>query len=122
MVKGKRVNKLQNGWSFVDIFMSKGMSIFESILFRMNINEIHVQPVIFSKSFLKLLENAPNDFLLDLYIMVIAKKKKIPIYRFPVIFNKKGRIYGTPNNSTFFSKVNSAIKHVKSSVTNFYKW
>ena len=122
LVKGKRVSRLQNGWTFVDIIMSKGMSVFESMLFRMRLDDIHGQPVIFSKSFLELLVNAPNDFLFDLYIMVIAKKNKIPIYRFPVIFNKKGRVYGAPNNSTFFSKVNSAIKHVRSSIANFYRW
>lgn len=122
LVKGERIDRLSNGWSYFDIFISTGMSVFESLLFRMKLYDIHAQPVLFHKTFQKFMKNPPNDFMLDLYMMVIAKKNKIPIKRFPVHFNKKGRLYGTPQLNEFKKKINISILRILSSVKYFNKW
>ena len=35
------------------------------------------------------LKNAPHDFSLDLYVLFVANKLKIPIKNYPVFFSKR---------------------------------
>jgi glycosyltransferase involved in cell wall biosynthesis len=83
-VKGRRHNR-----PFADVFFTLGMSLFESVLFRMKLNDINAQPNIFHRSFFDLWENAPKDFSLDLYAFVMAKKNNFTMVRFPVSFNPR---------------------------------
>ena len=43
----------------------------------------------FSRDFIKYIDNAPNDFSLDLFFLVQAIRKNYDILEFPVIFNNR---------------------------------
>ncbi|TGL56480.1 glycosyltransferase family 2 protein [Leptospira ognonensis] len=86
-VKGKR-----KGRSWADQFFTMGMSIFESFYMGTFLWDINAQPNLFPKSFFDTWENPPYDFALDLYAYYQAKKQKIEVVRFPVIFPP--RIHG----------------------------
>lgn len=84
-VKGKRM-----GRNFFDKFFTHSMSYICSLLLREKIFDINAQPKIFHKSFYqKICRNAPLDFSLDLYFLLMAKKLKYNVIEFPVFFNKR---------------------------------
>ena len=87
LIKGSRINR-----NIFDNIFTIGMSVFASIVFARIISDINAQPKLFSKSFLKHLEDFPYDFSLDLYLLVIAKIKNYKIINHKVILKK--RIYG----------------------------
>jgi len=113
-VKGNRVNKNKNYWSFLDIIFSYGLTILSSIVFRKKIYDIHGMPVLFSKNLLNDLNYMPNDFSIDLAIYLYAKKNNFDIIRFPVNFNKKKRIFGEGSS-------NNLKKKIKGSLVQFYQ-
>lgn len=80
-VKGRRVDR-----PFHDVFFTVGMSIFETIFLRENICDVNAQPNIFSKSFFGTWKNPPSDFTLDLYAMYHARRQKMQVRRFKVLF------------------------------------
>ena len=97
-VKGNRRNR-----PFFDEVFTIGMSIFESIYLGEKLHDINAQPNIFHKDFFYSWENPPYDFSLDLYALYIARKKKLNIIRFDVLFPK--RIHGESSwNKGFLSK------------------
>jgi glycosyltransferase involved in cell wall biosynthesis len=83
-VKGRR-----KGRPLADVFFTIGMSIFESILLRKFMSDINAQPTMFHRKFFLEWENPPQDFSLDLYAYFLAKKTKLKIKRFPVIFAER---------------------------------
>ena len=98
------VKGIRNGRPFADRFFSIGMSIFSSFILRSFFWDINAQPTMFRSSFLKELEDAPNDFSLDLFVYYLARKKNYKISRFPVFFNK--RLFGMSSwNKDFKSKL-----------------
>ena len=74
--KGIRSNR-----NFTDHFFTFSMSVFESILFGSVLFDIGAIPVLFSRSFLPILEVAPNDFSIELFSYLMAKKKGYQIVR-----------------------------------------
>ena len=86
-VKGQR-----KGRPILDVFFTVGMSIFETVFLRKLLWDINAQPTMFHRNFYSTWELPPNDFSLDLYSYFMAKRSKLSIKRFPVIFSK--RIYG----------------------------
>ena len=97
-IKGRRY-----GRPIADVFFTIGMSIFEIVLLRKFMWDINAQPTIFHKDFFKKWENPPEDFSLDLFAYFKAKKTKLIIKRFPVLFAK--RAYGVSHwNISFLSK------------------
>jgi len=82
--KGRRVDR-----NPADAFFSLGMSIISSVFLGSNLNDINAQPKMFDKSFLKHLQNPPDDFALDLYLMYQAYKNKIELIEMPVPFAKR---------------------------------
>ena len=85
IVKGRRKNR-----SFLDIFFTIGMSLMVNIFFNVNIKDINGQPKMFSKIFLKkIFRYAPNDFSLDLFLMLLAAKNAFKINEFPLIVKKR---------------------------------
>ncbi|MDC1166823.1 glycosyltransferase family 2 protein [Candidatus Pelagibacter sp.] len=93
-VKGDR-----KGRSFVDQFFTIGMSLFETIYLNTRLWDINAQPNIFHRSFFEgVKDSCPKDFSLDLYLLYMAKKKKLNIMRFDVIF--PDRIFGSSNWNT----------------------
>jgi len=83
-VKGKRF-----GRSLMDYFLTFGMSVFETLLFKKRMFDINAQPTVFSKSFFESLPKPPNDFALDLFFYFHAVQKGLSIHRFPVLFGKR---------------------------------
>jgi glycosyltransferase involved in cell wall biosynthesis len=83
-VKGKRF-----GRSFMDYFLTFGMSVFETMLFKKKMFDINAQPTVFSKQFFKSLSTPPNDFALDLFFYFHAVQQGLTIHRFPVLFGKR---------------------------------
>ena len=92
-VKGKRF-----GRSFIDYFLTFGMSVFETLLFKKRMFDINAQPTVFSKSFFKSLPTPPNDFALDLFFYFHAAQRGLTIHRFPVLFGKRFAGSSTWNN------------------------
>ena len=115
-IKGYRNNKLKNGWSFLSIFISTGMTIVESLLFRKILIDIHAQPVIFSKKFFTKIKHFPSDFTFDVWIYFEAKRKNLEIKRFNVKFDRKGRTFGEGNNDTFIKTLKGILEHLVGSI------
>ena len=92
-VKGSRV-----GRPIADNIFSIGMGIFESIILRTKLWEINAQPTIFSKKFFLSWSDPPEDFSLDLYSYVMAKKNNLSIKRLTVFFPE--RFYGNSSWNT----------------------
>lgn len=86
-VKGDRKER-----ALFDQFFTVGMSAFETIYLGTKLWDINAQPNIFHKSFFESLDNIPQDFSLDLYLLYMAKKRGIEVIRFDVIFPP--RIHG----------------------------
>ena len=97
-VKGKRY-----GRSIVDTIFTIGMSIFETLLLRKFMWDINAQPTMFHRKFFLTWKLPPNDFSLDLYAYYMAKKSRLVVKRFPVVFTE--RVHGVSNwNVSFISK------------------
>jgi glycosyltransferase involved in cell wall biosynthesis len=82
--KGRRVDR-----NPADAFFTWGMSIISSIYLGAKLNDINAQPKMFDQTFLKYLQNPPDDFSLDLYLMYQAHKHKIELIEMPVSFAKR---------------------------------
>lgn len=83
-IKGRR-----RGRTLSQNFISANMSLFETLLFRHMLYDINAQPTIFHKNMLLDMAKAPNDFSLDLYSYVIAKKHKFKVARYKVNFRNR---------------------------------
>ena len=99
-IKGKRY-----GRPLPDVFFTFCMSIFETLLLKKLMWDINAQPTLFHKNFYLNWENPPSDFSLDLFAYYNAKKLKLKVKRFPVLFSE--RLYGVSSwNIGFISKYN----------------
>lgn len=105
-VKGDRKKR-----PIFDQFFTVGMSIFETIYLKTKLWDINAQPNIFHRSFFKDLNEIPNDFSLDLFLLYIAKKKGYKILRFNVFFPP--RLHGESKWNTGFK---SKIKFIKRTI------
>jgi glycosyltransferase involved in cell wall biosynthesis len=80
VVKGKRQNR-----TFTDNFFTNGMSVIVNFLFNIKIKDINGQPKIFNNSLKKkILKSGPNDFSLDLFLLLLASKNNLIINEFPL--------------------------------------
>ena len=97
-VKGRRQER-----PLTDVFFTVGMSIFETLLLRKFMWDINAQPTMFHRKFFLTWNMPPKDFSLDLYAYYMAKKSKLVVKRFPVVFAE--RAHGVSNwNVSFISK------------------
>jgi len=86
--KGRRY-----GRPLQDVLFTVGMSLFETLLLRTPLWDINAQPNVFSRQFYEaVVSGAPYDFSLDLYFYHAARRRRLPIVRFPVRFGE--RIHG----------------------------
>ena len=83
-IKGQRIDR-----PILDRVFSLGMGILESMLFSMKLKDINAQPTLFSRGLLEEVLEGPDDFSLDLFAMVSARKRGFREVRFPVIFGKR---------------------------------
>lgn len=120
-IKGDRINKIKNNWSFLAIFFSYSLTVLSTILFRQKLYDIHGMPVLFHKNLLKSINYFPNDFSIDLAIYLGAKKKNYKIIRFPVNFNKKKRIYGEGSTDTIIKMIKNSHEQIIQSIKILFK-
>ena len=105
-IKGHRKNRV-----FMEKVISLLMSCFESILFTKILYDLNAQPTIFKKSFYNQILSGPDDFTLDLYAYVLAKKNNLAIKRFDVNF--LNRTYGKSHwNSGLISILRMILKNI----------
>jgi len=80
IIKGRRQNR-----PFFDIFFTKSMSMIVNLIFSSRIQDINGQPKMFNKILVKkILELGPNDFSLDLFLLLLASKNNLTINEFPL--------------------------------------
>ena len=84
ILKGKRVKR-----NLFDAFFTFGMGFLSSFLMRVKLSDINAQPKMFHRSFLENMENAPDDFSLDLYLVYQARVNGYHIIEYPVHFGKR---------------------------------
>jgi glycosyltransferase involved in cell wall biosynthesis len=86
-VKGRRF-----GRPLSDRFFTAGMSLFESLLLGRPLNDINAQPTLFHRELMNGWGTPPEDFSLDLFAFVQARRAHFKVSRIPVIFAQ--RLYG----------------------------
>ena len=88
---------IRSGRTFMERLLSAGMGVVCSLLFRTSLIEINAQPTIMKKELFKSWVNPPLDFCLDLYSLLIAKKRKVTILRSKFYFSKRASGQSTWN-------------------------
>jgi glycosyltransferase involved in cell wall biosynthesis len=83
-VKGRRY-----GRPLADVAFTVGMSAFESVLLGQALVDINAQPTMFSRAFFDSWREPPHDFSLDLYAYYLARRQRLAVQRFPVLFGER---------------------------------
>jgi glycosyltransferase involved in cell wall biosynthesis len=103
VVKGKRIKRSAGA-----AFFTWGMQCITNLLLHTRLDDINAQPKLFSRKFFEtILENAPYDFSLDVYLLYHAYKKG-KIISIPVTFKK--RMFGEAKGGGSFK---TRIKLIK---------
>ena len=85
------------------------MSFFVSILLGKFLWDINAQPTMFHRDFFNTWSLPPNDFSLDLYLLLTAKLNKYEILEYPFIVYK--RIAGkAKGGGSMLTKVNLTLR------------
>lgn len=114
-VNAKYVKGLRQRRSFLENFISFNMSVIESFIFKRILYDINAQPTLLHRSLYEVMIDLPNDFSIDLYSYVIAKKEGVEIYRLNVNFLR--RSYGQSSwNSGFKSILKMSTRTILYSV------
>lgn len=110
-LKGIRKNR-----SMYDRFFTAGMSVYESVLFKTKLFDIGGIPVIFHRSLLDLVQDdAPCDFLIELYMYYLAKTNGYIIKRIPI--EMVDRKYGSSSWSKgLSSKIQMSLSVLQGSI------
>ncbi|OIO64355.1 hypothetical protein AUJ68_06350 [Candidatus Woesearchaeota archaeon CG1_02_57_44] len=87
LVKGAR-----KGRKPIDAVFTWCYGALASVVFLSWLHEINAQPKVFPRELLALLDDAPKDFSLDLYLLAKAKRAHYAITEFPVDFG--ARLHG----------------------------
>ena len=115
VVKGKRINR-----DYFDQIFTIGMSLLATLVFGKKLNDINAMPKIFPREFIKYMKNAPFDFSLDVYFLVIATQKKYKIIEHTVNWNE--RIFGeAKGGGSVKAKFNLTIQTIKRILELKYK-
>lgn len=102
IMKGWRIKR-----SWGQVIFSFGMATIATVILKTKLTEINAQPKVFSKDLVPLLEMAPKDFSLDLYLLCLVKKKGYTIHTIPVEF--KSRIHGESSWSSSWKTTRKTI-------------
>lgn len=109
-VKSKRLNR-----NISDKIFTLMMGLFNTIVFKKKLFDIHAQPNIFYKPDDKILKYLPNDMSVDLFFYILFLKKNFVIKRFNIMLNN--RIFGEGAND----KLSKKIRYSFQSITNSLK-
>lgn len=103
IVKGRRKNR-----PLLDVAFTFGMQIVTLILLKTNLNDINAQPKIFSRTFYEnhLIEGAPDDFSLDLFLLHGARRAGYTILTIPVVFTDRKYGEAKGGGGSFKNKIN----------------
>lgn len=116
IVKGSRT-----GRPFAESFWTGAMSILESCLFLTNLRNINSQPTFFGRSLLPAILAGPDDFSLDLFALVAAKRAGYREVRFPVRFVP--RLHGHSKwNTSLLARVRFICRELNSSFALARRW
>ncbi len=119
VVKGVRENR-----SFFDIFFTKGMSLIVNFFFNTKIYDINAQPKMFSQKIVKnVIKFGPDDFLIDLFLLLIVSKNGYAIKEFPLRVKKRFNDEAKGGGS-FFGKIKltlATLKYILSLKINYNK-
>jgi polyisoprenyl-phosphate glycosyltransferase len=108
LIKGLRINRRKEEQLF-----SKGLEIFASFIFGSKMKDINGQPKLFGKSLFHTLNNPPDGFSFDVYLMRQALRNDFKITTIPVDFGV--RAYGESKWSiSFFLKHKTIFKYFQS--------
>ncbi len=111
LVKGFRTNRAPQ-----QVILSFGMAAIASAILLRKLVEINAQPKVFPKELVALLDNAPKDFSLDLYLLCIAQNNGYKIKSIPVRF--PDRIHG---QSSWAFSGKSKLKTIWRSIKYIWK-
>ena len=104
ILKGKR-----KGRGFFDNFFTVSMALYSSFKMKIKLSDINAQPKMFHHSFKKHIEDAPDDFSLDLFLLYKASINNYSIMEYPVNFSE--RIFGSSKGGgTFIGKIKLMIR------------
>jgi len=84
LIKGSRKNR-----KLLERFFSFGMQLLSSLSLGVWLTEVNAQPKLFPRSLYEKMGHPPEDFSLDLYLLVLAKKAGYRIFSIPVYFKKR---------------------------------
>jgi len=109
LVKGNRI-----GRNAFDTLFTLGMSITASFLLSARLWDINAQPKVFSRSLTAHLEDHPDDFSLDLFILFQARRLGIEILEIPVHYGirTKGQAKGGGNLAGKIKLTTRTVKYL----------
>lgn len=84
ILRGRRI-----GRNWFDAAFTGGMTLLASSALGVWLSDINAQPKIFPRGFFETLDNLPDDFSLDLYVLYCAKKAGLREVQLPVHFGKR---------------------------------
>lgn len=96
------------------------MTFLTLIFTRYYLVDINAQPKIFPRSIIKNIESFPNDFNIDLALLILAKKNKLKIKHNKLIFHKRN-FNEAKGGGSLNGKIKLSIATVKFLITNFLK-
>lgn len=109
-IKASRSNR-----PFGDIFFATGQTIFSFIVFFYIMKDIGAAPLIFSKSLIDDYDKMPDDFAIEVFTFLIARKKNFHIKRFEIILNNRQNSKSSWNTG-FISKLKLSLIIARSSL------
>ena len=109
-LKARRTNR-----PFVDRFFAAGQTVFSSIVFFYKMFDIGASPLIFSKSLIDNYDKMTNDFSIEVFTYLMAKKKNFYIKRFNINLNDRENSDSSWNTG-LMSKFKLSLILIKSSL------
>jgi glycosyltransferase involved in cell wall biosynthesis len=88
---------IRTGRTTIERVFSVGMSLFCSTLFKTRLFEINAQPTIMTRVLFESWSNPPEDFSLDLYSLLVAKRAKVKIIRYKFAFEDRSHGHSSWN-------------------------
>ena len=109
-MKGARKNR-----HLIENFFTFGMGVFESILFQTYVHDVMSMPVIIRADLIAEPSSLPDDFSIDIYTYILAKRNKQNVVHLPVYM--KDREGGVSSwNTGLLSRIKQSIKMIKASL------
>lgn len=110
IVKGKRINR-----ALMEKIFTFGMQVFTYFYLGVYLDDINAQPKLFRRSFYEdhLKQNPPNDFSLDLFLLLNAKLNGNEIKTFNVAFNPREAGTAKGGGGSWKNRINLIKRTIK---------